>query len=252
MSPVPKCVLTDEDLSALVRSSDAAAVRLYARVRLARGAGLPAITVAIDELETIAMRLDAHASVLRALRVQALDEAAGAAAARATPSRGFRLAADLLPLVCSALGPDPDWFARSLRLVLDAYPSLDANGFRVMRPRSDPPGTTEPHPIDVAEYAVATYWLTRCGASKRLCATSSYGLKHLCEYDAGTYIANGALIAAAVAWEIPFRRVPGSPNALFYLTLPDRTGPDERLPLFDEDETPTRPGGAKPDGERAQ
>lgn len=47
----------------------------------------------------------------------------------------------------------------------------------------------------------------------------SYGLKHICEQSVGRYISNGALIAAMLAHGFQFRRVAGTANCIFFVTM---------------------------------
>lgn len=85
----------------------------------------------------------------------------------------------------------------------------------------------------------AAEWLARCGRRKTINETSSsYNLKHEAEESAGHYIANGALIAAAL--HLGFKIKPASnnygPNVLLNITAqryrPQRDEGDERIPYF--------------------
>jgi hypothetical protein len=97
-----------------------------------------------------------------------------------------------------------------LRRTMAAHPELGANGFRYR-------GHDGGGDIDENEFAAAYEWLKRWPCLKRVGkrSPSSYHLKHVCERATIGYIANGALIAAAFALELPVKRPDwgGGPNA---------------------------------------
>ena len=45
----------------------------------------------------------------------------------------------------------------------------------------------------------------------------SYVLKHILEEEKGGYVPNGAVIAAAICLNIPYKRLKNNPNAILYM-----------------------------------
>jgi hypothetical protein len=94
-----------------------------------------------------------------------------------------------------------------LRRALAQEPTLTASGIC--------PGVVEDKPA-LREVAICIAWLRKVPITRRLCPfANSYRLKHEVEAWAGTYVSNGALIAAALGLGLQYRRV--GPNALLPL-----------------------------------
>lgn len=105
-------------------------------------------------------------------------------------------------------------FARdALRAILDEHPDLGRFGFRQ---RGTNPAVHDAHrKIDdefLMEFCFAATWLVRQRQVKRPQA-GSYGLKHFAERSLGSYVSNGALIAAAIHLGFPIERRGSGPNA---------------------------------------
>jgi hypothetical protein len=49
--------------------------------------------------------------------------------------------------------------------------------------------------------------------------TTSYGIKHIIERELNTYVCNGAFIAATIALDIPYERIPNSPNVFVAISV---------------------------------
>jgi hypothetical protein len=86
-----------------------------------------------------------------------------------------------------------------MKRVLKKVPYLTCNGFSVrsgdaLEMLSD---------CTLNEFEIAKAWLSMCDRRKTVNRNnSSYGYKHMVEDWAGTYISNGAMIAAAIAMDI--------------------------------------------------
>lgn len=117
-----------------------------------------------------------------------------------------------------------------VRRAMDLEPELSGFGYRVPRDRS---GTAEEaetrflasraemlsqHSVD--EFIRAAEFLSKFGRRKSVNRKrTSYGLKHDAERAAGDYVANGMMIAAALAMGFSAERThSGSPNAHFNIS----------------------------------
>ena len=70
-------------------------------------------------------------------------------------------------------------------------------------------------PDDISQIEDCITWLKYKPHTKRINNDiSSYGLKHQVESDMGCYVSNGAFIAAVIHLQIPYKRIPQSPNIL--------------------------------------
>jgi hypothetical protein len=102
-------------------------------------------------------------------------------------------------------------FARAgLRRAMDLAPELSGFGYRVARDRGETPEEAETRFAEnraemlgehgVEEFIRAAEFLSKFGRRKSMNRRrTSYGLKHDAERQAGDYVANGTLIAAALA-----------------------------------------------------
>lgn len=99
--------------------------------------------------------------------------------------------------------------------ILDAWriePTLTYCGFEE-RPR---PAMRKALLDHLAEVQLCVDWLAAQDIAPR-CTTrhySSYFLKHAAEWSSRQYVSNGAFLAAVVILGIPYRPLPGSPNAV--------------------------------------
>ena len=85
-----------------------------------------------------------------------------------------------------------------MKRVLREFPYLTCNGFS--RPK-DPLEMFSDGTLN--QFEIAKAWLSMCDRRKTVNRNnSSYGYKHMVEDWAGTYISNGAMIAAAIAMDI--------------------------------------------------
>jgi len=82
------------------------------------------------------------------------------------------------------------------------------------------PGQTASTSTIVDEFIRAAEFLSKFGRRKSMIRKhSSYGLKHDAEREPGDYVANGMLIAAALALGFSAERThAGSPNAYFNIS----------------------------------
>ncbi len=117
-----------------------------------------------------------------------------------------------------------------LRRAMDLAPELSGFGYRVTRDRGETPEEAEArflknraemlgeHGVD--EFIRAAEFVSKFGRRKSMNRRrSSYGLKHDAEREAGDYVANGMLIAAALALGFSAERThAGSPNAYFNIS----------------------------------
>jgi hypothetical protein len=117
-----------------------------------------------------------------------------------------------------------------LRRAMDLAPELSGFGYRVTRDRGETPEEAEArflknraemlgeHGVD--EFIRAAEFLSKFGQRKSMNRKrSSYGQKHDAEREAGDYVANGMLIAAALALGFSAERThAGSPNAYFNIS----------------------------------
>lgn len=125
-----------------------------------------------------------------------------------------------------------------IRAVISEHPDLDARGMH------DGDRDYNDNPIDETQFELALFWLTLRGDKLRDVRTrgsSSYVYKHVAEHDLreaanavpgvfspeyrarGSYISNGAFIAAALHLGYKIRRThPGSPNV--FLNVSYRKG----------------------------
>ncbi|MFJ3961391.1 hypothetical protein [Streptomyces sp. NPDC090036] len=71
-----------------------------------------------------------------------------------------------------------------------AHPQLSENGYG--------PSTFAPTPVRLDEVQAAYAWIAEQTWLKAPGKSSSYGLKHVMEDATGTYVSNGAFIAAAL------------------------------------------------------
>jgi hypothetical protein len=113
---------------------------------------------------------------------------------------------------------------------MDLVPELSGFGYRVARDRNETPEEAErrflasraemlgEHGVD--EFIRAVDFLSKFGQRKSMNRKrSSYGLKHDAERAAGDYVANGMMIAAALAMGFSAERThAGSPNAYFNIS----------------------------------
>lgn len=103
---------------------------------------------------------------------------------------------------------------KSIEQVINENPELYAHGWAY---RDGPIGVL----IDRGQFEHARRFIQqRCvriaGSNRK---SGSHGFKHDAEDWAGTYISNGAFIAAALAEGYTLRRFPGSPNCSFNLKV---------------------------------
>ena len=117
-----------------------------------------------------------------------------------------------------------------VRRAMDLEPELSGFGYRVARDRSETAEEAEArflasrtemlgeHGVD--EFIRAAEFLLKFGRRKTMNRKrSSYGLKHDAERAAGDYVANGMMIAAALAMGFSAERThAGSPNAYFNIS----------------------------------
>lgn len=118
-----------------------------------------------------------------------------------------------------------------IRRAMDLEPSLTHFGYGVYWDRKQTPeerrakfAETRAEMLDdyaAEEFARAVAYPSQFGRRKTINLKSgSYGLKHGAERFAGRYVANGMLIAAALAIGFSARPThPGSPNAFFNISL---------------------------------
>jgi hypothetical protein len=90
-----------------------------------------------------------------------------------------------------------------LKRVIEEEPSLYRDGVNTLSVAPKRPG--------FKEFEICCNWLSKFKRVKTP-QLSSYYLKHVVERLEGTYISNGALIAAAIHLEIPMRFYPTGPN----------------------------------------
>ena len=117
-----------------------------------------------------------------------------------------------------------------LRRAMDLAPELSGFGYRVTRDRGETPEEAEARFLKnraemlgeqgVDEFIRAAEFLSKFGRRKSMNRKrSSYGLKHDAEREAGDYVTNGMLIAAALALGFSAERThAGSPNAYFNIS----------------------------------
>ena len=106
-----------------------------------------------------------------------------------------------------AENPDP---ARDMRAIMAANPNLTINGYAVRHwGVAEFAALLEPRHLKA--FTAARAWLRQFPQTKT--TLGSYGLKHDAEREMGMYLANGSLIAAAIAEGFPVKRLPGTPNA---------------------------------------
>lgn len=117
-----------------------------------------------------------------------------------------------------------------LRRAMDLAPQLSGFGYRVTLDRGETPEGAEARFLEnraemlgergVDEFIRAAEFLSKFGRRKSMNRKrSSYGLKHDAEREAGDYVANGMLIAAALALGFAAERThAGSPNAYFNIS----------------------------------
>jgi hypothetical protein len=117
-----------------------------------------------------------------------------------------------------------------VRRAMDFEPELSGFGYRVARDRNETAEEAEArflasradmlgqHGVD--EFIRAVEFLSKFGRRKSMNRKrSSYGLKHDAERVAGDYVANGIMIAAALAMGFSAERTQaGSPNAYFNIS----------------------------------
>lgn len=118
-----------------------------------------------------------------------------------------------------------------LRRATDLEPELSGLGYRVTRERRETPEEAEARFLQnraemlgkhgVEEYIRAAEFLSKFGRRQSMNRRrTSYGLKHDAEREAGDYVANGMLIAAALALGFTAERThAGSPNAYFNISF---------------------------------
>lgn len=118
-----------------------------------------------------------------------------------------------------------------LRKAMDLAPELSSFGYRVTRGRSETAEEAEARFLEnrdemlgkhgLEEFIRAAEFLSKFGRRKSMNPKrSSYGLKHDAEREAGDYVANGMLIAAALALGFSAERThAGWPNAYFNISF---------------------------------
>lgn len=139
----------------------------------------------------------------------------------AVGTRAGRKNFDLDGSNAQADSPEPLDPQVALAGVVEATPELGVFGFQTYGRRNPPRTFFENERRDLAaqtaEFAAAVRWVTRHRPQRsgaRIHQYSSYFLKHLCETDEELYVANGVLIAAAIAVGLPIIRIDvQSPNA---------------------------------------
>ena len=99
--------------------------------------------------------------------------------------------------------------------ILDAWriePTLTYAGFEA----SPRPAMRKALLAHLAEVQTCVDWLQAQDIAPRVTNRhyTSYFLKHAAEWSAGHYVSNGAFLAAVVILGIPYRPLPGSPNAV--------------------------------------
>lgn len=122
-------------------------------------------------------------------------------------------------------------FARAgIRKAMDLEPALSRFGYRIARDRGESFEEAEARFLTtrsdmlseqgVEEFIRAANYLSRFGRRKSMNRNrGSYGLKHDAERMTGDYVANGMLIAAALAMGFSAERTQlGSPNAHFNIS----------------------------------
>ncbi|MER6523053.1 hypothetical protein ABT246_40360 [Streptomyces sp. NPDC001553] len=77
-----------------------------------------------------------------------------------------------------------------INVLAAAHPQLSENGYG--------PGAFAPTPVRLDEVQAAYAWIAEQTWLKVPGKSSSYGLKHVMEAATGTYVTNGAFIAAAL------------------------------------------------------
>jgi len=91
--------------------------------------------------------------------------------------------------------------------VLKQHPTLTAFGFDMKENRQ----------AKLSEFEASIEWLSQFDKTKTIRRhSSSYGLKHVMEWASGTYVANGAFIAAAICLGFAFEQ--HGPNAYFNIS----------------------------------
>jgi hypothetical protein len=117
-----------------------------------------------------------------------------------------------------------------LRRAMDLEPELSGFGYRVPRDRGETPEEAEAHfqanraemlgEHGIDKFIRAAKFLSKFGQRKSMNRKrSSYGLKHDAERAEGDDVANGMLIAAALAMGFSAERThAGSPNAYFNIS----------------------------------
>lgn len=96
-----------------------------------------------------------------------------------------------------------------LKRVIKQEPSLSNYGMNFPE--------KEKCPVNFKSFEICCKWLSKFKQIKTP-QINSYYLKHVVERLAGTYISNGALIAAAIHLKIPMRFYPDWPNTLIAIS----------------------------------
>ena len=94
-----------------------------------------------------------------------------------------------------------------LEIILKAEPTLSPNGIELTP-------TNEKFDADyIQQIKTCIDWLKDKPISRKFnYRSTSYGIKHKIERELDVYIANGCLIAAIIHLDIPYKRIPNSPN----------------------------------------
>ena len=101
----------------------------------------------------------------------------------------------------------------TLNEILKKEPTLTP--FGIEGPGTFKSNNPEFEPDDISQIEDCITWLKDKPRTKRINNDiSSYGLKHQVESDMGCYVSNGAFIAAVIHLQIPYKRIPQSPNIL--------------------------------------
>ena len=111
---------------------------------------------------------------------------------------------------------------KSIEQVFNENPELHSLGWLVEGQEEKLKWKPNLDEVDLAMRFIQEHAVPRRVSSR---SQGSYGLKHAVERWAGTYISNGAFIAAALALGYEARRFPNSPNCAFNLVVPDRFMP---------------------------
>lgn len=107
---------------------------------------------------------------------------------------------------------EQQFVAKALKKAKKLFPQFNQNG--LIRCFGSEDELLASSDLDRARILYAKKYIEECGIIKTL-SLGSYSLKHQAEKWAKFYISNGAMLAAAIALDVPMRQEhPSSPNAL--------------------------------------